>query len=176
MATPKTHGGWYRGKRVVALDGSVLDIPDSAENATTFGRPGSTRGERSGFPQVRLVSLVECGTHAHFNYATGPLKQGETTLTRKLLPSLTAEMWCLADRNFFGITLWQEAADTGCSSFQEHRRPAIWLGDPCPMLLEGLGRMPHPGRRRGPRPPRANGRLCDHGGPDWGDGPILSGR
>ena len=42
----------------------------------------------------------------------------------------------------------------GCSSFQEHRRPATWLGDPCPMLLEGLGRMPHPGRRRGPRPPR----------------------
>ena len=115
LATPKTHGSWYRGKRVVALDGTVLDIPDSEENATTFGRPGSKRGERSGFPQVRVVSLVECGTHAHFNFSSGPLSQGETTLTRNVLPSLTAEMWCLADRNFFGITLWQEAAATGAS-------------------------------------------------------------
>jgi hypothetical protein len=115
MATPKTHGAWYRGKRVVGVDGSVLDLPDSEENVTTFGRPGSNRGERSGFPQVRVVSLVECGTHAHFDFVAGPLKQGETTLTRQLLRSLTAEMWCLADRNFFGIKLWQEAAATGAS-------------------------------------------------------------
>lgn len=115
MAVPKTHGAWYHGKRVVALDGTILDIPDSEENASTFGRPGSKRGERSGFPQVRVVSLVECGTHAHFNFRTGPLSQGETTLARNMLPCLTPDMWCLADRNFFGITLWQEAAATGAS-------------------------------------------------------------
>jgi len=110
IATPKTHGAWYRHWRVVALDGTVMDIPDSPDNAAAFGRPGSSRGERSGYPQARVVSLLECGTHAHFNFAVGPLRQGETTLTRQLLPSLQAGMLCLADRNFVGIELWKEAS------------------------------------------------------------------
>ena len=69
IGTAKTRGAWYRGKRVVALDGTTLDAADSKENAAFFGRPGSSRGEQSGFPQVRVVSLVECGTHVHFDYA-----------------------------------------------------------------------------------------------------------
>lgn len=113
MGTPKTRGAWYRHWRVCALDGTVLDIPDSEENAEFFKRPGSSRGERSGFPQARVVSLLECGTHAHFDFAMGPLSQGETTLTRQLLRSLKTGMLCLADRNFFGIELWNEARATG---------------------------------------------------------------
>ena len=80
------------------------------------------------FGGVRVVSLVECGTHAHFGFVAGPLKQGETTLTRQLLRSLTAEMWCLADRNFFGIKLWQEAAATGASLLWRVKKSLILDG------------------------------------------------
>ena len=51
IGTEKTHGAWCRGKRVVALDGTTLDVADSEENVAFFGRPGSSRGEQSGFPR-----------------------------------------------------------------------------------------------------------------------------
>jgi hypothetical protein len=114
LATPKVRGAWFRGRwRVVALDGTTVDVPDSEENAAAFGRPGSGRGERSGYPQARIVSLAECGTHAFLNFVYGPLSQGEVTLARQLLDSLQTGMLCLADRNFFGFELWNQARETG---------------------------------------------------------------
>jgi hypothetical protein len=63
LPTSKTKGAWYRGWRLVALDGTTLDVPDTPANVAAFGRPTGGRGQGS-FPQVRLVGLVECGTHA----------------------------------------------------------------------------------------------------------------
>src|SRR5512132_3996682 len=63
LATRKTKGAWYRGLRLVALDGTTLDVADTPANVAAFGRPTGGRGP-GGFPQVRLVGLVECGTHA----------------------------------------------------------------------------------------------------------------
>src|SRR3954454_6835569 len=65
VATPATKGAWYREWRLVSLDGSCLDVADTAENEAAFGRPGAGRGE-SAFPQVRFVALVENGTHVLF--------------------------------------------------------------------------------------------------------------
>ena len=65
LATDATRGAWYRGLRLVAMDGATLDAPDTTENDEHFGRPGSGRGEgRGAFPQIRLVGVAECGTHA----------------------------------------------------------------------------------------------------------------
>src|SRR5438045_3329499 len=65
IAKKITRGAWYRAWRVVSLDGFTLDVADSDENATAFGRPGSSRG-RSAYPQVRVVGFLENGTHAFF--------------------------------------------------------------------------------------------------------------
>jgi hypothetical protein len=112
IATPATKGAWYRTWRLVSLDGSCLDVADTAANGVAFGRPGASRGE-SAFPQLRFVALVENGTHVLFGTRLGGFEAGETTLARDVLPALRPGMLCLADRQFFGHALWQEAAATG---------------------------------------------------------------
>ena len=112
IATPATKGAWYRAWRLVSLDGSCLDVADTAENRAAFGRPGASRGE-SAFPQLRFVALVENGTHVLFGARLGGFADGETTLAHDALPALRPGMLCLADRQFFGHALWQEAAATG---------------------------------------------------------------
>src|SRR4051794_27494774 len=112
VATPATKGAWYREWRLVSLDGSCLDIADTEENRAAFGRPAASRGE-SAFPQVRFVALVENGTHVLFGARLGSFAEGETTLAHGALPALRPGMLCLADRQFFGHALRQEAAATG---------------------------------------------------------------
>ncbi|MFG3662597.1 IS4 family transposase [Streptomyces sp. NPDC047706] len=114
VASADTVGAWYRGRRLVAVDGTTLDVADTADNDAFFGRPGSGRGDKkSAFPQVRLVVLAECGTHAVFAAATGPCTVAETVLADTLLPQLQPGMLLLADRNFPGYDRWKAAAATG---------------------------------------------------------------
>jgi hypothetical protein len=114
LATDATQGAWYRGRRLVAIDGATLDVPDTAENDEHFGRPGSGRGEGKGaFPQVRLVGMAECGTHAVFAAALGSYASREQTLASQLLGALRPGMLMLADRGFTSYALWQAAAATG---------------------------------------------------------------
>src|SRR4051812_11764038 len=112
LATRASKGAWYRDWRLVSLDGSCLDVADTAANGAAFGRPGASRGE-SAFPQLRFVALVENGTHVLFGARLGGFGEGETRLAHAALPALRPGMLCLADRQFFGYALWREAAATG---------------------------------------------------------------
>src|SRR4051812_2502139 len=112
IATPATKGAWYRGWRLASLDGSCLDVADTEETRAEFGMPGASRGE-SAFPQLRLVALVENGTHVLFGACLGRYAEGETTLAQDVLGALRPGMLCLADRSFFGYALWQRATRTG---------------------------------------------------------------
>jgi hypothetical protein len=114
LAGPGTKGAWYRGWRVMVVDGTCLDVPDTPANEQVLGRPGSSRGQRrAAFPQVRVAGLVECGTHAIVDAAQGPYRTGESRLVGVLARSLGPGMLVLADRLFFGADLWQELAATG---------------------------------------------------------------
>jgi Insertion element 4 transposase N-terminal/Transposase DDE domain len=116
LATPDTKGAWYRGFRVLAVDGTTLDVADTPANAAAFGRPATHRGEQTAFPQVRVVAVAECGTHAIIAAAMGPLARGETTLAAGLLGPdgvLGAGTLLLADRLFVDANLWRQAAGTG---------------------------------------------------------------
>ncbi|MEC4021141.1 IS4 family transposase, partial [Streptomyces sp. H27-D2] len=114
VAVPATPGAWFRGLRLVSVDGTTFDLPDTEANAAFFGRPGTGRGQgRSAYPQARAVALVECGTHAVFAADVAPLGVHETVLARRLFPSLTRGMLLLADRGFLGLDLWRAAAATG---------------------------------------------------------------
>jgi hypothetical protein len=112
LATPATRGAWDRHWRLVSLDGSTLDVADSPDNDTGFGRPGSGRGPGA-FPQLRLVSLLENGTHVLFGACLGRYSEGESTLARTVLEALRPGMLCLADRQFFSHALWRQALATG---------------------------------------------------------------
>lgn len=114
LASEATPGGFFRRWRLVSIDGTSLDVADTPDNEEAFGRPGSGRGEGKGaFPQLRVVALAECGTHAIFALSFGPYTSGEPTLARQLLPALKEGMLLLADRSFFGFALFNEAAATG---------------------------------------------------------------
>lgn len=114
LATPATKGAWYRQWRVMSLDGTCVDVADTPANERAFGRPGSGRGEGKGaFPQVRLVGLAECGTHAVVQAALGPTRRAEQHLAADLVGSLGAGMLCLADRGFYSFALWDAARRTG---------------------------------------------------------------
>lgn len=112
IAVEATRGAWYRRWRVTSLDGSTFDVADTAENSSAFGRPGASRGQ-SAYPQIRCVSLVETGTHVLFGSQMGAFSDSEQVLAQRVLPVLEKGMLCLADRNFFGFALWQEARATG---------------------------------------------------------------
>jgi hypothetical protein len=114
VADARTQGAWYRRWRLVAVDGTVFDIPDTVANAGFFGRPGSSRGQgRSAYPQARVAALAECGTHAVFAAEVGPLAVHETALAQRLFPALTGGMLVLADRGFCGFDLWRAAKAGG---------------------------------------------------------------
>ena len=113
IATADTPGAWLAGRRLVAVDGTCLDVADTAGNAEWFGRPGVSKGERAAFPQARVVALAECGTHAIFDAVVGPYGSGENTLAGPLMDRLEPGMLLLADRGFCGFPLWQRAAATG---------------------------------------------------------------
>jgi hypothetical protein len=128
LATPATPGAWYRGWRLVVVDGTTLDVADTPANQAAFGRPRTHRGEQTAFPQVRVVGVAECGTHALLDAAMGPLAQGETTLAAGLLGAdgaLGAGMLLLADRLFAGAELWRQAAATGAELLWRTRSNAV---------------------------------------------------
>jgi hypothetical protein len=114
LATEFTRGAFYRGLRLVSVDGTCLDVADTPANDAEFGRPGSSRREGGGaFPQVRLVAVAESGTHAIFNAALGPYASGERELADQLWGSLSEGMLCLADRGFYSFECFQNARRSG---------------------------------------------------------------
>ena len=112
IAGKGTRGTWYRQWRLVSMDGSTLEVADNQENERAFGRPGASRG-KSAYPQIRFVSLVENGTHVLFGTRMADYHTGEISLAKQVVVNLHAGMLCLADRNFLGFDLWQQAHATG---------------------------------------------------------------
>ena len=105
-------GTWYRGLRIMALDGSSMDVADEVANAEFFGYPGNSQGNGA-FPQLRILALVECGTHAVVAASMAPFLKSEQAMAAQLLERLAPDMLVLADRNFYGFKLWQKACTTG---------------------------------------------------------------
>ena len=123
IAGKRTKGAWYRQWRLVSLDGSTLDVADTAENDKAFGRPGSSRGS-SAFPKIRFVALLENGTHVLWGPHMDRYATDELTLAEKAIPSLRKGMLCMADRFFPSYKLWRTAAKTGADLLWRTRQNA----------------------------------------------------
>ncbi len=113
LATSSTPGAWLAGRRLVSIDGTTFDVADTDVNNAFFGRPGVMKGERAAFPQVRMVALAECSTHAIFDAEIGAYTTSETAMSKPLLDRLDANMVLLADRGFGGFEAWQQATAGG---------------------------------------------------------------
>jgi hypothetical protein len=113
LASPATSGAFYRGWRLVSIDGTTVDVADTPANAEVFGRAGTGRGDGSAFPQLRIVALGECGTHAVIGAVMDSYSVVEQTLVKRLVPALGPGMLCLADRGFTAHPLMSAATSTG---------------------------------------------------------------
>ncbi|MEU3545217.1 IS4 family transposase [Streptomyces paromomycinus] len=108
-------GAFWRGLRLLAVDGTCWDAADTPANEQEFGRPGNTRpGNKAAFPQVRMAALVEVGTHAVLDAEVAGCRTGEVTLAARLVRSCGPGQLVLADREFLGVPLWQAFTATGC--------------------------------------------------------------
>lgn len=108
-------GCFYQGYRLMGIDGSLYNVPDTRANERAFGRPagGDSSDSKAAFPQVGKVSLVELGTHVEAASVIRPLHRGESTMAVRLLKHLTSEMLLLLDAGFFGYPLLKQVFSTG---------------------------------------------------------------
>lgn len=104
--SPQTPGAYRFGRRLVAIDGTRQDVADTPANATAFQRPSNQYGPGP-FPQIRLLLLSECGSHASFGACVQSSQQAEVTMAYELLPLLEADMLVLHDAQFTGLQFWQ---------------------------------------------------------------------
>ncbi|HMR47688.1 MAG TPA: IS4 family transposase [Arachnia sp.] len=123
-------GSFLRGWRLLAIDGFVVDLPDTAANAAEFGYAGSGPN-RSAFPKARVVAFAECGTHAFVAAEVAGYLSGEKTLAQRLYPRLRADELLTADRGFYSWTGWDAAAATGAALLwrapTQLALPVVWV-------------------------------------------------
>lgn len=112
MATPATAGAVYHGWRLMGLDGTVLDLPDTPGNARAFGRPRTARADGA-FPQVHLLALCELGTHAVCGLTVKPCRRSEQKMAGPLIDGLGPGDLLLWDRGFFGYPLARRVVERG---------------------------------------------------------------
>ena len=112
LCTPETPGAYRFGKRLMALDGTMQDMPDTPANAAAFARPSNQYGPGP-FPQLRLLALSECGSHAIVDATISDSTQAERRLAEQLVPSLTSDMFLLHDAQFTGLRFWQAVRARG---------------------------------------------------------------
>jgi len=112
VAQQGTKGGWLAGRRLMAIDGFTLDAPDTPVNAEEFGRP-SNGTQVGAFPQIRVVALGECGSHAVVAAAVDGCRVSEQALATRLTADVAADMLVIADRNFYSFDAWRRYRQTG---------------------------------------------------------------
>ena len=113
-ATVETPGAFLAGLRLMAVDGTVFDVPDTVANARVFGYPATRGGTVAAFPKVRLVLLVEAGTHLIVDALMCPYRIGERVRVKKLLRSCTQGMLLMWDRGLHSYAMVQATVGQKC--------------------------------------------------------------
>lgn len=112
VGLPGQAGVFYRGLRTVAIDGTHLHTPD--DQAVTWRYPRRAGEWREfGYPLLRLLALIECGTRAVLAAAFGPEADGELAYAGQLLGALDAGMLLLADAGFDAAGFLHDVTKTG---------------------------------------------------------------
>ncbi|MEU9175251.1 IS4 family transposase [Streptomyces sp. NPDC048420] len=130
VASPtRQQDSFYRGRRLVALDGTTQCVPDNP--AVTWHFPKHVGEVKEfGYPMLRLVALVECGTRALLDAAFGPDRIGELSYAHRLLASLDSSMLLLADAYYDAVDFLNAVSETGAAFLlrsTRKRRPTTRL-------------------------------------------------
>jgi hypothetical protein len=109
---PDTPHAFYKGMRLMALDGFVVNVFDSPANERAFGRPGNQRSAGA-FPQSRVLSLCETGTHVLWKSLVKPCHRGEAPMAHYLVRFLQENMLLMWDRGFLSYSLVKKVRERG---------------------------------------------------------------
>jgi Transposase DDE domain/Insertion element 4 transposase N-terminal len=118
-ATPVTVGAFWHGLRTLAVDGFAVEVPDSPDNRAHFGGPSTRLGDGAamdcGYPQAKVVALIETGTRAVLAAEVGTYHDGEQPLARTLAHHTGPGDLVLFDRNFPCVQTWQDFTARGAA-------------------------------------------------------------
>jgi hypothetical protein len=106
----------WHGLSVMGVDGTCLRIADTPENEATFGRPGSGRSV-SGYPQIRLLSLMALRSHILTAVNFGGINEGEMTLVKPLWEQIPDHSLSILDRGFLS---WGALHQLQASGVERH--------------------------------------------------------
>jgi hypothetical protein len=134
LATPETPGAFYKGMRWMGMDGAIKDAWDCAANSAAFHRASGGRG-KGAFPQVRMVKLVELGTHVETAVAIGGWQDSERALARQLFDRIPADALLTEDRGFFCYEDWKTLENQGRKLLVRVKRELIL--EPITRLSDG---------------------------------------
>jgi hypothetical protein len=136
IATAKTQGAFLGGLRLMAVDGTTMEVADTPANERAFGRPTTDRGHASGaFPQLRLVALIETGTHALCDVVIRPFRCAEQPAGLRLLRSVGPGTLLLWDRGFHSYAMVQATLARG-AHFLGRTKSNVIL-EPTELLSDG---------------------------------------
>jgi hypothetical protein len=141
-AAPRTAGSWWRGLLVCAIDGTTLDVPDTPGHRAHLGKGSNQYTAACGYPQIRLVALVACGTRAIIDAVFGPTADGESTYATRLLRSVHEGMIVLLDRGLSSNALLAAVAGTRAdflARLSAARKPPVLARLPDGSFLSVLG-------------------------------------
>lgn len=113
LGTEQTPGVFLNGLRLMAVDGTVFDLPDTNANARVFGYRGTRAGTEASFPKARLVVLVEAGTHLITDALLSPYRMGERRKALKLLRSVGTGMLLMWDRGLHSFKMVKATQERG---------------------------------------------------------------
>lgn len=83
--------GLWRGYRLLGVDGSTIRLPESLENEEYFGRHNSGGLNRGKDPIIaRISEIVDLATGITVHAAIGPMCEGERTLAKEQIESVTS--------------------------------------------------------------------------------------
>ncbi|WP_424186209.1 IS4 family transposase [Actinokineospora sp. G85] len=149
MALRGTKGARLYGRRLMAVDGVIFTLQDTADNEAGFGRCGGDNP--SPFPQARVTALVECGTHAVVAARIGPWKSSERGQLADLPGAFEQDMLVLADAGLHSHDLWKAASATPAElvwRVQTRLDPPVVRALPDGSYLSVIGDPAQKGRRR----------------------------
>jgi DDE family transposase/transposase IS4-like protein len=97
---PRMPSAFFGRYRLMAIDGTVFNTPDTAANSQTFGRSSNQYGPGA-YPQVRCALLAECGSHAVVGLSINRYDVSEVHGAHRLLEQVGPDMLVMTDA---GIT------------------------------------------------------------------------
>jgi len=105
----------WRELSVYAMDGTTLSVPDTDDNREAFCLPATGRGQ-SGYPKLRLVSLMAARSHVVVDVAIGPFhgkQTAEPAIAKPLWDEIPDNALLIVDRVFIDYAQFYRFTSTG---------------------------------------------------------------